>query len=275
MTGPPTPPLSTPTEIEDAARSSLPPQVAIPSVEAPPPAPQIDHPPRTAQSAAPAVPDNHASYELLFPTIADLAVRGELQELIRVAEHSDLSAEKNNQTTRLLLVAPLVLAYLILDELAAARHALARLPDSLRHHALPQALFNLLASAWERKYDVVYSRAEDLFRHCEQSDFLGADFLRVLAGMVTAFVEAFRKKTFALIAKAYTSIPAPLAQGYLGFTNEQVLAAAEASGWSYDASTQILTPKAASASHLNGTTGASSTLVTFSAVVGGLARLGA
>lgn len=71
---------------------------------------------------------------------------------------------------------------------AAARHALTRLSDNLTSHPLSQALFGLLASTWERQYEAVYLRAENLINQCAQSDFLGPDFLQLLARMVSVFV---------------------------------------------------------------------------------------
>ncbi|TFY78670.1 hypothetical protein EWM64_g5343 [Hericium alpestre] len=69
-----------------------------------------------------------------------------------------------------------------------------------------------------------------------------ADFASVLAGLTTAFVDAFRRRTLALVSRAYTSIPLELAQAYLGLPKDQLLSAAEANKWTYDASTHILTP---------------------------------
>lgn len=139
MTGPPTPPLTTPAEIEDAARNSVPPQVApIPSgsnttvVASQAEPPQRESPPISAEQ--------QDTYESLFPLLIDLAAKGEFKELVRVAEHGDMSvslvlvrgmtivsgkwaqqARNDAQYTRLFIVAPLVLSYLTLDELYVTR----------------------------------------------------------------------------------------------------------------------------------------------------------
>ncbi|KAI0934558.1 hypothetical protein AcV5_006365 [Taiwanofungus camphoratus] len=272
MTGPPTPPLTTPAEIEDAARNSVPPQVApIPSgsnttvVASQAEPPQRESPPISAEQ--------QDTYESLFPLLIDLAAKGEFKELVRVAEHGDMSARNDAQYTRLFIVAPLVLSYLTLDELSAARYALQRLPDNLASLPLSQALFGLMASVWERRHGVVYSRAEDLFSLCQQPGIPDATLGAVLGGMVNAFVEVFRKKTFTLLAKAYTSITVPLAGKYLGLSAEQVLTAAAANGWQYDSSTQLLTPTVATTSRWDGATSAPSTLVTFNLVADSVARL--
>ncbi|TFY71882.1 hypothetical protein EVG20_g1135 [Dentipellis fragilis] len=96
-------------------------------------------------------------------------------------------------------------------------------------------------------------------------DFPDADLASVISGLTTNFVESFRRRTFALISKAYTSIPLALAQSYLGLPRDQLLAgtsaikigpspthtspapAAESSKWAYDASADVLTPPPASA----------------------------
>ena len=120
---------------------------------------------------------------------------------------------------------------------------LTRLPDTLRSQPLVQALFKLLASVSERKYANIYSRAEQLHQFVSDPSSPVQPLGPLLAGMITAFlgayhmtmsyyadsvnrgcsVDAFRKKTFDLLARAYTSIHVPLAQTYLGLTAEQVV----------------------------------------------------
>ena len=81
--------------------------------------------------------------------------------------------------SRLLLTAPLVLSYLILDDMydskvrnavyfadfatrPPGRFALTRLPSPLQNHPITEGLFNLLASTSERNYSQVYVRATAL-----------------------------------------------------------------------------------------------------------------
>lgn len=45
-----------------------------------------------------------------------------------------------------------------------------------------------MASVWERRHGVVYSRAEDLFSLCQQPGIPDATLGAVLGGMVNAFV---------------------------------------------------------------------------------------
>ncbi|KAI0372974.1 hypothetical protein BV20DRAFT_1042308 [Pilatotrama ljubarskyi] len=280
MTGPPTPPPSSAVEIEDAARTVLPPQAA----EAPATEPQD-----AADTTVPTQPSpgevqppiagqakQSTTYELLFPSISDLARSGSMRELIEVAERGDLSGQFNADPSRLLLVAPLVLSYMILDELPEARHALTRLPGNLASFALSRGLFQLLASTTERKYTDVYHRASELHQFVLQPAFSDAGLGQILAGMLTSFVGAFRKKTFDLLSRAYTSIPLPLAQSYLGYSTEQTeefLNVALANNWKYDQSTQILTPSPQPASSLRGNGYAQSTLQALNLVADTVANL--
>ncbi|KAI0362458.1 hypothetical protein OH77DRAFT_1416719 [Trametes cingulata] len=283
MTGPPTPPPSSAVEIEDAARTVLPP----PAAAAPPAEPQdptaaaapagaSQAPPEGTQPTATVQAKQSTTYELLFPSISDLARNGSLKELIEVAERADLSGEYNADPSRLLIVAPLVLSYMILNELPQARHALTRLPPNLTSFDISRGLFQLLASTTERKYPDVYSRAAELHQFLLQPAFSDAGLGQILAGMLTSFVGAFRKKTFDLLSRAYTSIPLPLAQSYLGYSAEQTeefLNVALANNWKYDQSSQILTPSPQAVSSLRGNGYAQSTLQALNLVADTVASL--
>jgi COP9 signalosome complex subunit 8 len=257
--GPPTPPLTSPTELLDNARENTPaPETTVGT----PALPQT-------QSRSP----KQDVYRLAFPTFANLAARESFGELIQTAEEFDLNSDGDHHQSRLLLTAPLVLAYLIVDELPPAHYALTRLPDNLASLPLSQALLLLLSSALERKHARVYSRAEHLFNMVRQPEFLDTKLASVIADMVTTFVESFRQRTFVLLSKAYTLLPLSLARTYLGLPADQLLAVAEKNQWSYEASTQILTPLAViSDTYVTGTSGPSS-LVTFRLVANSVAKL--
>jgi len=229
MTGPPTPPPTTAAEIADEARTSAP--VVSESTAVPPPAPPVQ-PKQGLQD----------TYQLLFPTLGNLAYQNDYRQIIEVAERGDIKGDSDRQLTRLLLVAPLTLAYLILDELPPARYALTRLPDKLAAHPLAQALFGLLAATSERQYEHIYSRAESLFRYAQQPDFLDPKLGDVVALMTKAFVASFQRRTITLLSRAFTSLPVSLAQTYLELSTDQLLATAEEHGWSYDVSNQTLSP---------------------------------
>ncbi|KAI8989739.1 hypothetical protein BD414DRAFT_485075 [Trametes punicea] len=276
MTGPPTPPPSSAVEIEDAARSMLPPQAApAPATE---PSMSTASQPLLDETQPPIVSQTKQStiYELLFPSISDLARSGSLRELTEVAERGDLSGDFDADPTRLLLVGPLVLAYLILDELPLARHVLTRLPEGLASFPLSQGLFQLVASASERKYSDIYRRADELHHFVLQPTFGNPEFSQILAGMITSFVGGFRKKTFDLLARAYTSIPLPLAQWYLGYPADQAeefLKVAFASHWAYDSQSHILTPTTRPTSYERNTVYTQSTLSALHLVADSVATL--
>lgn len=156
-----------------------------------------------------------------------------------------------------------------------------RLPDSLASYGLSQALFQVLASTHERKYPDVYRRAEELHEFVSQPVFADAALGQILAGMVASFIGqypdtnaislpliirvavSFRKKTFDLLSRAYTSIPLHLAQWYLGYPGDKaeevltgtynrlewnmfkvktICTVALANNWKYDQTTRIFTP---------------------------------
>ncbi|KAJ7940203.1 COP9 signalosome [Mycena leptocephala] len=213
------------TEIQDATRTVVPPLPAA-STSAPAPVPQA----------------RQDSFTQTFPQIASLASEKKFLELTRAAEPRDIASDQDRQPTRLLLTAPLVLAYLIIDDLPPARCALMRLPNNLATSPLGKQLLSLLASTSERKYANVYSRSQTLLEHVSQSDFFDTSLGAVLGLMIASFLDAFRTRTFNLLQKAYTSLPLPLAEMYLGLPANEVLTAAANSGWSFDASTQVLTP---------------------------------
>ncbi|CAK5265250.1 unnamed protein product [Mycena citricolor] len=251
--GPLTPPPSTETEIEDAART----------VGSPAPADSAS----TAASAASLTPD---AFTRLFPQIASFATEGDYSALIRTAEAHDSSSEDERQATRFFLTAPLVLAYLINDDIPPARCALIRLPAALQSAPFSNQLFGLVASVSERKHTNVYARAQKLVEFVGQADFLDQSLGAVLSNMLAAFLNAFRQRTFKLLQRAYMSLPLSLAEKYLGMSSDEVLSAAASGGWSYDSSTQILTPAVKTVSAAPAPV---STLSTFGFVSSSVAKL--
>ncbi|KAJ7681769.1 hypothetical protein B0H17DRAFT_869821, partial [Mycena rosella] len=265
--GPPTPPPTSATEIQDATRTVVPP---LPAASTSTPVPAAAPPPQTRQDA----------FTQIFPQIGSLAAENDFLGLIHVAETHDIASDGERQPSRLLLTAPLVLAYLTIDDLPPARSALNRLPHNLFSSPLGKQLFSLLASTSERKYTNVYSRAQVLLEHVSQSDFFDTGLGGLLSLMIQNFLEAFRLRTFNLLAKAYTSLALPLAEMYLGLPADAVLTAAANGGWAYDNSTKVLSPAQTSpttgqASNVRCTkiTVAVSSLATFDFVANSVAKL--
>ncbi|KAJ7633007.1 COP9 signalosome [Roridomyces roridus] len=264
--GPPTPPPISATEIQDATRTIVPPlpaaaAAASTSTSAP------------VAAAAPPPPPREDHYTLIFPEIASLASDKKFVALTSLAERNDIISE-DRSPNRLLVIAPLVLAYLIMDDLPPALRALYRLPTNLQAVPLAKQLYALLASTSERKYANVYARVQGFSELVSQPDFYNTSLGALLGLMISTFLDAFRSRTFDLLVKAYTSLPLALAQTYLGLPADEVLAVASKSGWSYDTSTQVLTPQkptqTASASNVFSPF---STLNTFNAIADSVAKL--
>jgi COP9 signalosome complex subunit 8 len=176
------------------------------------------------------------SYQRLLPTIADLVAQQQYTELARVAELADLNPDSHGRPTRLLLVAPLVLSYLILNTLPPARFALTRLPNRTATHPLAQALFGLVAATSEHSYTAVYSRASAVVAATDDPALAP-----LVSSLATAFVDQHRRRALELIDKAYTSISVTHAQPYLSLPPDQIAALLASKGWTYDAGSQILT----------------------------------
>lgn len=71
---------------------------------------------------------------------------------------------------------------------AAARHALARLPDPLHKLAVSVSLFSLLKAVYSRQHEAVYTGAEELLNLCHQPALSNGKLGVVLAGLTTAFI---------------------------------------------------------------------------------------
>lgn len=91
MTGPPTPPPTTEAEIQDAARTSIPPQVTPMATDPEPPI-TVDQPSdvqQTASTSAAPTELQGTPFEILLSTLADLADVGQYRELVLAAEQGD------------------------------------------------------------------------------------------------------------------------------------------------------------------------------------------
>ncbi|KII88141.1 hypothetical protein PLICRDRAFT_41266 [Plicaturopsis crispa FD-325 SS-3] len=280
--GPPTPPPTTAAEMLDDVRTSA--LESTDTAATPPsgsgPTPADTTAPTSIPSApapaTPATPQQFTTiYHRVFPTLARFAEEGNIKGLIFCAEEADQNGEHERQLPRLLLTAPLVLAYLIEDTPSYARYALTRLSDFLTSNPLPQALMQLVAATWERKHERVYQRAATLCALTARPDFLDPQLGALIVGMTELFVVSFRRRTFATLSKAYTSLPISLAGTYLGLTPDETVAEFTKGNWAYDSSAQVLTPPAdaLTATRFDGRVSGSSSLATFHAVADGVAKL--
>ncbi|KDQ61113.1 hypothetical protein JAAARDRAFT_152171 [Jaapia argillacea MUCL 33604] len=275
--GPPTPPPTTERELLEQQQTAAP-AVAVAEGSATNPVPtppaEVTLPSGSApqQQAEPQAPQQDA-YTSLFPTIADLALQGKYEQLVQLAEERDLNTLGDRQYTRMLLIAPLVLSYLILDQLPPARFALQRLPNQLANHPLTTSLFKLLASTWERKYINVYPRAEEVYELVSRPGFPDRGLAPIVQAMTTTFIETFRERTFALLSRAYTSLSLGQAQMYLGLGVDRLIPATQAKGWVYDVHLQVFVPRPIPTTAVNGVPRAPSTLASFHTIANGVIQL--
>jgi len=209
-----------------------------------------------------------------MPIIVEAITRNDYSQLVHIAEQTDLASTSDRQQSRLLIVAPLVLGHLVLDDLTLARYALLRLPDNLASLPLPRALMALVISAMNRQHAAVYDQAGALRSLVLHPDFIDKDLASIIANLLSAFIEHFRRRTFSLLSKAYTSLPLSLACNYLSMPAEQVVEVAQTHSWLYDLSTQILSPEKGKPDSLSGPISPSfSSLATFGFVADSVARL--
>ncbi|PPQ93228.1 hypothetical protein CVT25_015226 [Psilocybe cyanescens] len=225
VNGPPTPPATTPAELHDEARASIP----LDYSSAPISVPTTSHP-------SPEV------YQNAIPLMSEAIARDDYSRLVHIAERTDTSCTNERHQSRLLIIAPLVLGHLILDDLTPARYALLRLPDNLASLPLSRALSALVTATVNRQHSAVYDHANTLNTVVSHPDFTDKELAGVISQLLSVFIDTFRQRTFALLSKAYTSLPLSLACIYLALPAEQVIDAAQKHSWSYDFSGQILNP---------------------------------
>ncbi|EAU88732.2 hypothetical protein CC1G_01105 [Coprinopsis cinerea okayama7 len=227
VNGPPTPPPTTSVELQEAAQASASAQEQ-----------------GSTSQPAPLSSTNPDDYQRALPVIREAASRCDWDALISRAETVDVTATSgDSQPTRVLVVSPLVLAYLIQDKIPPARYALGRLPDDLSNLALVKLLASLTNLTSHRHHSRVYSTVTSLLELVGNPEFFDQEFGVLLTNLVTQFADAFRRRTFQLLSQAYSSLPLSLAQDYLGVSAEVIVNEANQYGWTHDPSTQLLFPK--------------------------------
>ncbi|CAA7271588.1 unnamed protein product [Cyclocybe aegerita] len=168
VNGPPTPPPTTAAELQDEARTastSTADQALVAHASDPPP-PQ-------------AAPETRLEiYQSVLPALIDSIARNEYNRL----------TASDRQQSRFLVVAPLVLGQLILDDLYPARYALQRLPDNLTSHPLARALMALAVLTINREHAKVYDGAAALVNLVSQPDFMDRDLASIISQLLSAFL---------------------------------------------------------------------------------------
>ncbi|KAI6045600.1 hypothetical protein EDC04DRAFT_2888617 [Pisolithus marmoratus] len=256
--GPPTPPPTSTTEIQDQVRDAVLDRSSDPPAERAP-SPPLPGPPLDA-------------YQQAFPNIYELAIQRDFSALAHYAETMDLKGQNPRSPSRLLLIVPLALTYLILDNHTLAQLVVARLPENSRFHPLTRALGNLVASASEREYAQVYAHAEVMCGLAQQPESANDNLANLITTLVTLFVELFRQKTFTLLSRAFSSIETSQAQLYLGLSREQLLSATSGA-WRYDSVSDMLYPPGNNDTTLHTNCPVPSSLDTFDSVASDLIKL--
>ncbi|KAJ3889463.1 hypothetical protein GG344DRAFT_51526, partial [Lentinula edodes] len=153
--------------------------------------------------------------------------------------------------SRLFVIVPLVLAYLIKNDLPIAKLVLERLPPDIRLNPLIKNLGLLTTSYSAGAYEQIYSNANALVNAVAKPEFQQPELAQVINIMVESFLFSFRDRTFLLLSRAYTSITLSLAEMYFGLGSSELLpgklfilgySVAARHGWAYDTSTKVLKP---------------------------------
>ncbi|KAJ3797205.1 hypothetical protein GGU11DRAFT_87476 [Lentinula aff. detonsa] len=237
--GPPTPPPTTDVEIQDEARMN---DASALAVEA-----SSDPASQSASNAAPQPPPSppiqlQDPYQLIFPRIAELSSQKRWIELIDIAEMTEINASNDQQLSRLFVIVPLILAYLIQNDLPIAKLVLERLPIDIRMSPLISNLGSLTKAYSAGAYEQIYSKANALVNMVAQPEFQQPELAQVINAMVECFLSSFRDRTFLLLSRAYTSMTLSLAEMYFGLGADELLPVAARHGWAYDTPTKVLKP---------------------------------
>ncbi|KAL1685616.1 COP9 signalosome [Schizophyllum commune] len=210
---------------------------APPAAPAPVPGPSASSSSSSKSKAPERAPDDTV-FRSAFAGISATVAQGQYADVVALAERADLVGDSNSPA-RLLVIAPMVLAYLIVDDLTPARFALSRLPEQLHGLPIVQGLNSLVALTWQRRYDQVYSRVETLVNVANDFE---EPITQVLHALLRQFLDSFRERTFQLLSRACTEVPLNLVETYLGLPAEQIVPAAQARGWAYDEASKVFKP---------------------------------
>lgn len=197
-------------------------------------------PPTEPQTTSAPVPSVYVS---ALGRLLGLVQNHELDAFVSAAEDIDLTGP-DADAARLLVSTPLVLAYLARDDVPPARFALARLPRTLTAHPLSTHSLSLTASTAERNYPNVYARVQVLREFVATPAGFGdgdQDFTQLVNILLDIFLDRFRQRAFALVSRSYASIPLPLAQSYLGFPEDKLVAETTQAGWTFNGG--VFTPQ--------------------------------
>jgi len=125
-----------------------------------------------------------------------------------------------------------ILGFLINNDLDNARFLWKRIPKHISD-ANPelQAFWRLTQAMWTRDSPTMYT--------CLHSN----QWSVACSGAVAFLTETIRKRTMALLSKAYTTVSVADSANFLGLTEELTLKFVELAGWQLDVASKMLTVK--------------------------------
>ncbi|KAJ8088083.1 hypothetical protein PM082_013634 [Marasmius tenuissimus] len=246
--GPPTPPPADAIEMDDEARTTVSsmlqtadsttdvPETSAASTVGGSPQQQPTQEPPTESTQASAI------YHKYMPKLLDHSANQRFTDLIDDAMRADLALDGDHAPSRLQITIPLVLGYMIVDDLPLARSALRRMNHFARDIPIIQTLGSLLVAVSGRDYAQIYNRAEALVDYVTLPNFPSPELGRIIHNIVPNFVNHFRNQTLLLLTRAYTSLPMRLAVIYVGLPPDKVENYLTVNGWGYDSATETFVP---------------------------------
>ncbi|KAF9261390.1 hypothetical protein L218DRAFT_1001670 [Marasmius fiardii PR-910] len=183
-----------------------------------------------------------AVYERYLPRLLQHSVNGDWRAFIEDAVKADLSLDGEQDRNRLQITIPLVLAYMMVDDLPVARSLLRQMHAFFADAPIIQTLGSLLIAVSGRDYTQIYNRAEALIDYVTLPNFPYKELEKMTQNIVPFFVTHFRNQTLVLLARAYSSLTLKLATNYIGLPPDKVIQFLLSNHWTYDETTETFTP---------------------------------
>ncbi|CAG8530286.1 2830_t:CDS:2 [Ambispora gerdemannii] len=157
---------------------------------------------------------------------------GKYEEVIKISEDLEytLALAPNSEIPIEEVYAPYLAAYLILNQLPAAKFLWKRIPERQKTDEI-RAIWNVGTALWNREFENVYGLIE------------GKPWSSLVAPLMTKLAELVRERVLDLLSEAYSSIAIDKAAQRLGLPQEQLIQVLTNRGWVLDAATKTLQPK--------------------------------
>jgi len=161
-----------------------------------------------------------------------LAQKGSFSLIAQHLEDYEYFCAENPKDSQPLYSAHL-LTYLIENEIHSARFLWRRIPKKIKE-ADPElnAIWTIGQNVWNKKYTEIYQSAQ------------AYNWSPGTVLFVQAFVEKFRERTFKLVSNAYSNISTGDLATLLGLSEQDAIKLAVQHGWTHDAATGSVAPRA-------------------------------